>query len=574
MKILKVVNSLMKKQMFFVLLSLLTGVLTILSNIGLLSASAVLISKAALHPEVLDLMVLIVAVRFFGVSRGVFRYLERIFSHDTTFRILSRIRQWFFKSFNENYSENNKFKTGDIYTKIVNNVDELKDFYLRGIYPFIIAIFTGIITSIFISYFSKEISCIYAAGYILVGFILPIIILKLNNSFLEKENNLKKDINIVLLNILKGILELNIYSLKEKLTKEFKDLSRELSKLQKKKASINIFGDNLYSLVSTSLMAISLVLAAPMLAENKLSAIYYAMLPLTIMASFEALMPMIAVVYKFDEIYNCSKSISSIIEGDNDKVKHFEESINNYNISVKNLSILDDNSKRYIIKNLSFELPYKKKIAIVGASGSGKSTILKALLGFIKYQEGDIKIGGKSYKNLSMEEIRKLFTAIEQNPYVFNTTIRENLLIANTEADENAIVSLLKELQVINLTKELSDGLDTMLGQFGYNVSGGEKQRLMIARALLKPSKIIFLDEPTASLDIKLEKKVVEVLHSAVRNKSCIWVTHRLVAMDKMDEIIVLHKGEVVERGGHRELIDKKGRYFKFWSAQNQYLKV
>jgi ATP-binding cassette, subfamily C, bacterial CydC len=125
MRILKVMNSLMRKQSFFVVCSLVMGIFTILSNVGLLSTSAVLISRAALRPDVLDLMVLIVGVRFFGISRGIFRYFERILSHDATFRILSSTREWFYKNFNENYSERSKFKTGDIYTKIVTDVDNL-----------------------------------------------------------------------------------------------------------------------------------------------------------------------------------------------------------------------------------------------------------------------------------------------------------------------------------------------------------------------------------------------------------------------------------------------------------------
>ncbi|AGF57604.1 ATP-binding cassette subfamily C protein CydC [Clostridium saccharoperbutylacetonicum] len=572
MRILKVMNSLMKRQFFFVICSLIMGGFTILCNVGLLSTSAVLISRAALHPDVLDLMVLIVGVRFFGIFRGVFRYFERILSHDATFRILSSIRQWFYKNFNENYSEKRKFKTGDIYTKIVTDVDKLREFYLRGLYPLIIAILTGVATGLFIASFSINLAWTYGIGYILTGFILPILIYKLNNNFLEEERKLNKSINLMLLDSLKGIIEINIYPLKNEFAEEFNYLSKRLTHIQKKKNLINIFGTNLNSLMGTILMGLALIIAAPLVINGELEGIYYAMLPLTVIASLEALIPMNMVMYKFKETYESGENIFAVIESSHINNSNEFEKIQNYDLSVKNLSIYDNDTDAFIINNLSFELPYKKKVAIVGVSGSGKSTILKALLGFIKYREGEILIGGEYYKNMSIDDIREAFTAIEQNPYVFNTTIKENLLIAKKEASESEILSLLDKFEILDLIKNNEKGLDTLLGQFGYNISGGEKQRLMLVRALLKPSEILLLDEPTSNLDIELEEKIVKAIHEEIHNKSCIWVTHRLVQMDKFHEIIVLDKGQVMERGTHKELIDNKGMYYKLWNLQNDYL--
>lgn len=563
----------MEKNISFIILSLLMGIFTVISNVGMLSTSAVLISSAALHPDVLDLMVLIVAVRFFGISRGVFRYLERIFSHDTTFRVLSSLRKWFYKNFNDNYSENNKgFKTGDIYTKIVKDVDLLKEFYLRGVYPLITAVLTLVITAIFLSYFNKSLSYVYILFYILSGFILPVILFLSNSSIIKKEADIKKELNLIALDIFKGIFEVSIYSLKEEFLSRFNLLNKESSRIQKEKNFIIIVGDNVNSLVVSVLLVFSIITAAPLVTENKISGIYFAMILLAIMASFEALIPMPNILYKFYEAYNAGENILSVIDTSL-KYKSFSKKlINNYNISVSNLSIYESHSKKFIIKNLSFKLPYRKKIAIVGLSGSGKSTILRTLLGFMKFTEGEIRIGDISYSDLEMDEIRKVFTYVEQNPYLFNTTIKENLIIANTEGDDSYIIEKLKKSQIINLISELPEGLDTLLGQCGSNISGGEKQRLAITRALMKDSKIVLLDEPTASLDIKLEKKVIDSIHSIIKDKSCIWVTHRIVSMDKMDEILVMNRGEVVERGTHEELLNKRRHYYKLWRAQQQYV--
>jgi ATP-binding cassette subfamily C protein CydC len=576
MRILKLINSFMKKQILFVILSILLGVFTILSNIGLLSTSAVLISKASLHPDVLSLMVLIVVVRFFGIARGVCRYFERIFSHDTTFRILSGIRQWFYKSFNENYSETKSFKTGDIYTKLVKDVDRLRELYLRGIYPLIIAILTGLITCMFISYFSTKVAFLYILIYAVAGFLFPIILFKLNNNFLKKELAFKSTINTTLLDLINGIIEVNLYPLKEQFINKLNDLNEKLTKIEKHKNFINILGNNIQNIFFYLIISLTLVVSAPLVFENKLQGIYYAMLPLTILASFEALLPMITMPYKFKEANDSGNSIYEVIGDFNDKFKNTKnyEEINDYHISLQKISVYDEVSNKFILKDIFLDLPYKKKIAIVGASGSGKSTLIKTILGFIKYTEGKIEIGNKDYRDLSIDDIRNIFTAVEQGSYVFNTTIKENLLIANTEAEDSNILKLLEKFKLTDLINKNEKGLDTILGQFGYNISGGEKQRLMLLRALLKPSKIIILDEPTSSLDIETESKVINAIHEHIEDKSCIWITHRLVNMDKFHEILVIDKGEIIERGNHEQLIALKGKYYEFWHLQNNYLNI
>lgn len=573
MKIIELMTTLMKKHIPYVLLSLLTALLTILSNIGMLSASSVLISRAALQPDVLDLMTLIVAVRFFSISRGVFRYVERTISHNTTFKILSSLRKWFFKSFNESYSENQRqFKTGNIYTKLVNDVDTLKEFFLRVIYPLFTAILTFAVTAVFLALFSIKVTITYIVFYIFCGFVLPLMLFYINTKLMEKENTLKKEINLALLDILNGILEISVYSLKDMLSNRYNCLRDELNQTQKKKVVITGLGDNLYSFSVTLLMAITLIESAPLTAAGKLNGIYYAMLPLAIMASFEALLPMPNIFYKFNESITAGKNIFSIIKTSNQNTWVTEGNASNSNISVKNLSLREKDSESFILRDISFELPAGKKLAIVGISGSGKSTLLKTLLGFMDYCEGFITLGGIPYSKLSMDTIRKQYSYVEQNPYIFNTSIRENLLIADPQANDAVVKSALDNAQISDFINELPEGIKTSLGQFGYKVSGGEKQRLAIARALVKNSPVFLLDEPTAGLDVELEKKLVDAIYSYLKNRSCIWVTHRLVCMDKMDEIIVLEKGGIEERGTHNELLHLRGLYYKLWNTQKQYL--
>lgn len=573
MKIFKVLNSMMKKHIGFVILSLITGTLTILSNIGMFSTSSILISRAALHPDVLDLMVLIVAVRFFSLSRGIFRYLERLLSHNTTFKILSSIRTWFYKSFNENYSENNRqFKTGEIYTKLANDVDSLKEFYLRGVSPIVVAILTGITTSVFISYFSIFLSITYLIFFFLLAFLLPILLFKLKNNLIKKESTLKKFVNLLVLDMLEGALEISLYSLKEDFTKKYTSLSEQLAKIHEAKNLITTLGDNIYSFSATLLMALSLLEITPQVMRDSLSGVYYAMLPLAIMASFEALIPMPNILYKFSEVISSGKSIFSIIDNGTYSDAHHNTSVTNFDLKVAGLTVSDKISGESLIKDISFQLPYGKKLALVGLSGSGKSTILKALLGFINYDSGDIILGHESYASMNIENIREYFTYLEQDPYIFNTAIKENLLIADSSAEESTLKDSLVEMRIMDLIKQLPLGLGAVLGQNGSKVSGGEKQRLALTRTFLRNKPIVLLDEPTAGIDVQFEKKLIASIHRYIGDKSCIWVTHRLIGMEKMDEILVIHEGQILETGTHKELLDKKGFYFKLWCIQQQIL--
>jgi ATP-binding cassette subfamily C protein CydC len=389
-----------------------------------------------------------------------------------------------------------------------------------------------------------------------------------NNANAEKEIRLKKEINIMLIDMLNGILEAEVYGLKDEFSSKFKRLSIESSNLQKKKSFINSVGDSIYSFSVTLLTAVALIAAQPLVISGQLQGIYYAMIPLAIMASFESLLPMPTILHRLNEVRTSGNHIISILgekKKDEMKVKKIPKG---FSLSVENLTVFKENSKEYILKDVSFELTEEKKLAIVGISGSGKSTILKTLLGLISYEKGDIKLGEVSYSYLEKNEIRKYFTYIDQQPYIFNATLKENLLIADPCAGDKAVEEVLKKACIFDFTKEMSKGLETSLGQYGTRVSGGEKQRLAAARALLKPYKIILLDEPTASLDVAMEKELIASIHESIEDKSCVWVTHRLVSMERMDEIIVLNKGCVVERGTHEKLLDLKGHYYRLWSLQ------
>jgi ABC-type multidrug transport system fused ATPase/permease subunit len=224
------------------------------------------------------------------------------------------------------------------------------------------------------------------------------------------------------------------------------------------------------------------------------------------------------------------------------------------------------------LRNISFAVPAGKSIAIVGPSGAGKSTIANLLLRFWDYEVGKVTLGGEALKSLDPDEVRKRFALVSQNSYFFNTTIRENLRLARRSAQPEEIEAAAHAAQIHEFIAGLPKGYDTLIGEQGLRLSGGERQRLAIARALLKDASVLIFDEPTANLDPQTEKQVLDTLFVTMRGKTSLLITHRLINLELVDEILVMDNGQIVERGDHSELLRRNGLYRRLWDLQNQIL--
>jgi len=221
---------------------------------------------------------------------------------------------------------------------------------------------------------------------------------------------------------------------------------------------------------------------------------------------------------------------------------------------------------------VTFNIQPNKSIAIVGPSGAGKSTLANLLLRFWDYDSGEICLSGKSLKMYAQDEVRARIGLVSQNTYFFNTTVRENLRFARRHVTEEEVENATRAAQIHDFILGLSKGYDTMIGEQGLRLSGGERQRLAIARVLLKDAPILILDEPTANLDPLTEKQVLKTLFDVMKRKTSLLITHRLIGLENVDEILVMNKGHIVGRGTHDELIKAEGLYFSLLSLQNRIL--
>jgi ATP-binding cassette, subfamily C, bacterial CydC len=224
------------------------------------------------------------------------------------------------------------------------------------------------------------------------------------------------------------------------------------------------------------------------------------------------------------------------------------------------------------LQDVTFTVPDGKSVAIVGPSGAGKSTIANLLFRLWEYEVGEIRLGGESLHLLNQDEVRRRCALISQNSYFFNTSIRENLRLALPSMKQVEMEAATHAAHINEFVMNLPKGYDTFIGEQGLRLSGGERQRLAIARVLLKDAPVMIFDEPTANLDPLTERQVLETLFETMHGKTFLLITHRLVGLENLDEILVMDHGVIVERGRHLDLLARDGLYRRLWDLQNQIL--
>jgi ABC-type multidrug transport system fused ATPase/permease subunit len=251
-----------------------------------------------------------------------------------------------------------------------------------------------------------------------------------------------------------------------------------------------------------------------------------------------------------------------------------QSSVTNHQLQFTNLSFTYPNQSTPAVHNLTFDLRPLTSVAIVGPSGAGKSTIANLLLRFWDYKVGDITLSGESLKALNQDEVRARCGYVSQNTYFFNTSIYENLRFARKKVTHEEVEAACKSAQIHDFILSMPKGYDTMIGEQGLRLSGGERQRLAIARALLKEAPILILDEPTANLDLLTEQQVLETLFKVMKQKTSLLITHRLIGLENVDEILVMDYGQIIERGTHAELVSRKSFYRRMLDLQNRILQT
>ena len=553
-----------------ILLALVLSTLTITSHIGLMATSAYLLARAALHPPILDLMVTIVGVRFFGLSRAVFRYLERYVSHDVTFRILSQIRVKFYQGLEPLAPARlMNFRSGDLLSRIVADVEIQQNLFLRVIAPPLVALLVLFGYGLFLARYDVRFSFILAACYLVAGLGIPWGIKGLSQGVGRQMVALKAELNTQVADSLLGITELVVYGQSLAYLAKIQRTDNKLMHQQRRIARLSALSTALTGMIANLGLWLVLVLGILLVEKGKLSGVNLGMLALGTFSSFEALFPLALVPHHLEQNRAAADRLLEVIEAepvvqDDDTESPKPKGLD---FSFQDVSFRYDQDESWALNHLTFRIPQQGKVAIVGPSGAGKTSVVNLLLRFWEYDEGRINLGGHSLREYTQEDVRGFIGVVTQRTHLFNATIRENLLLANPRATEDELIRAAQQAKLHDFISSLPQGYDSLVGEGGFALSGGQRQRLAIARVVLKNAPILILDEAMTGLDPLTEREVMDEIYQLMEGRTTLVITHRLPGLEKMDEILVLDKGLIVERGKHEELLRQKGLYYKLWET-------
>jgi ATP-binding cassette subfamily C protein CydC len=557
----------------WMMLAALLGFLTVGSSIGLMMTSAYIIAKAALHPSIAELQVAIVGVRFFGISRGIFRYLERYVSHEVTFKLLAKFRVWFYRAVEPLAPARlMRYKSGDLLTRLVADVESLEHIYIRVFAPPLIALLISLLMWILFGLISVVFSLLLMLFFFAAAVGVPILIRRLSKETGEKLIELRSELNAMALDGVQGMAELLVFGQAQRHLEKFDALNREYITLQRRMAQIGGLHESLIGLLMNFAVLSIMIAAIPQVSASVLDGVYLSVLAIGTMAAFEAVLPLPAAVQHLESSLKASKRLFEI----SDSQPPVQEPATprsapkNFSLSAKALTFSYSQNEAPVLKNISFELAEGGALAIVGPSGAGKTTLLNLLLRFWEYEKGLLCIGGTDIRNFTSEQLRSWLSVVSQNTHLFNGTVRENLLLGNPSARENDILSALERAQIREFVERLPQGLDTWIGEQGLQLSGGERRRLAITRALLKNAPLMIFDEPTANLDALSEREIFNTIRQLTKQKTTLVITHRLIGLENADEILVFLDGKIAGRGRQDELLAKHGVFRKMWEQQRQ----
>jgi thiol reductant ABC exporter CydC subunit len=560
-----------------VALSVLIGSITIGSSIALMGTSAWLISTAAIATSVADLGVAVVGTRLFGITRGIFRYLERLVSHDVTFRLLSRFRVWFYEKLEPLApSRLMEFHAGDLLARIIGDVETLENFYVRVTSPPLTAAIVGIFTSIFLASFYPILAPVFLIFFLSLGIVLPALAQIISRKSAEQTITLRGDLHTQLVDGIQGMADLLAYGHAEERLNQIAANGLDYGNAQRRMARVTGIHAGLSTLLTNLGMWTILFLCIPQVTSGNLAGPMLASLTLLTFASFEAVTPLPLAAQMWNSSREAARRLFEVVDTEPEvrdtDIRYSTLGTQQPNIEFSNIEFTYPNQSTPALQNVTFNLRPSTSIAIVGPSGAGKSTLANLLLRFWEYSSGEITLSGESLKELNQDQVRERIGLVSQNTYFFNTSIFENLRFARRKVTREEVEAAAKAAQIHDFILSLPKGYDTMIGEQGLRLSGGERQRLAIARAIIKDAPILILDEPTANLDPLTEKRVLETLFDLMKKKTSLLITHRLVGMENMGEILVIDHGQIVERGTHANLIHENGLYQRLWMYQNRIL--
>ncbi|MFI9156521.1 thiol reductant ABC exporter subunit CydD [Kitasatospora aureofaciens] len=563
-------------------LSVLLGALALGSAVALTATSGYLISRASQMPPVLYLMMAVTSVRAFGIGRSVFRYAERLVSHDAVLRTLGTLRAAVHRRLTALAPAGlPAFRRGDLLSRLVADVDAIQDHHLRWRLPAAVAAVVSLASTVAMGAFLPAAGLVLGLGLLLAGVLVPALAARWSAGAERRQAPARGQLATSVVDALTGTAELTVAGALPRRLAAVRTADAALTGLAARSAATTALGTGLIALLTGLTVAGAAAVGIQGVRGGSLAPVCLAVVVLTPLAAFEAVTGMPLAVQarqrsraaraRLDEVLRAPEPVTDTAE----PLALPEQPLP---VAVRGLTVRHPGQSEDALAGLDLDLAPGRRIAVVGPSGSGKTTLAQALLRFLEPGAGSVTFAAGrpqavDSRALAGEDVRRVIGLCAQDAHVFDSSLRENLRLARPGADEDELRAALAAARLLDWTDTLPEGLDTMVGEHGARLSGGQRQRLALARALLADFPVLVLDEPAEHLDLPTADALTADLLTATAGRTTVLITHRLAGLDDgtVDEVLVLDGGRVAERGRWSELVaEPGGRLHAMWRRERE----
>jgi len=543
---------------------------TLVANVGLMALSGWFIAAMALagiSGIPINYHYPAAGIRALAILRTLGRYSERVVGHQASLRLLAGLRVWIYRRIEplaparlEGYA------SGDLLSRIRADIDSLDTLYLRLLAPVATALCASLFFVLFLWWFSPAVAMATAGLLLVAGGFLPLAVHLLGRRPGARVTRTSAELRTAVVDGLRGMEELLAYNGAERQKERVAELNRCLVADQSRLAGLAGISTGGVGLCSGLALWLALVISIPLVRAGSLTGPQLVMLALFCQAAFEAVLPLPPAFRLLGQTMAAARRIFSLA----DETPAVREPREPAPLPASADLRLRGVGFRYgdcaaALEGIDLDLVPGRKVAVVGASGAGKSTLLALLLRFREYDSGSLTLAGREIREYEGEDVRRFMAVAGQQPFLFNATLRENLLIARPDAREEEMVAAARLAGIHDEIVACAQGYDTPAGEGGVKLSGGQVRRLAIARAILKDSPILLLDEPTEGVDAAAATALLARVFRYAEARALLVITHSRIGLEAMDEVLLMDEGRIVERGSHAELLTRSRRYRDMW---------
>jgi ATP-binding cassette subfamily C protein CydC len=512
----------------WLLLAALLSFGTLAAGIALMATSAYLISKAAVVAGFSTVALVVACVRGIAITRAALRYAERYVSHLAAFRLLTQLRIWTYKAIEPIAPAGLlQHRSGDLLSRIAVDIDSLDRFFVRGVVPPLGAALAMILAAGIVGAFDFRLALVLVASFV-VASMVPFASARVAETAASKLAAVQGQLSAVLADQVQGMHEVIVFGQANEAHDRVVALGTEVERMKQHLAFARGVNSAIVALLAGAAALAVLLLAIPMVDGTTIEGIYLALLPLTALAGFEAVQQISSSVEEMNSTRGAGTRLFELLDRDAQRKVTADQfpSSWDHSLEFRNVSFRYDEAEPFVLEVLSFRIRSGERMTLTGPSGAGKTTVVNLLLRLWDCEQGAILIGDRDISSYDPESVRRLIGVVPQTTYLFNGTLRDNLLLAKADATDKEIAGACQKAKLDEVVAALSKGLDTLVGEDGHKLSGGERQRVAIARAILKDAPIVILDEATSHLDDYTEQRVGRALEEFMSGRTCLIIAH------------------------------------------------